>query len=157
MKKILSLMILMGLTGCSTPLQKADRFWAAQNYREAQKFYAQELAAQQIQAQLPVWNGKTCNYQFNKENTGRALWGMAQTFKEIGERDSALYYYFYYTQFCMRQGLSHESRSETWRDYLAEPAPRPLPPSELSPVTNTAPLTLTNAPAITETSDASNK
>jgi hypothetical protein len=157
MKKILMLLILLGLTGCSTPLQKADRFWAAQNYREAQKFYAQELAAQQVRAQLPAWNGKTCNYQFNKDNTGRALWGMAQTFKEMGARESALYYYFYYTQYCVRQGLSHESHTDTWKDYLAEPVPRPLSPAGLSAVTNTAPLTLTNAAPITETSDAIKK
>ena len=138
MKKLLLLLIMVGMMGCRTHLQKADQFLTVRNYPEAQKFYAKELAVQQAQAQLPIWNGKACNYQFNRENTRRAVWGMAQTYRETGDRDLALYYYFYYTQFSVRHGLAHETRTETWRDYLADPLPEPA----------------TNAAPITESSDA---
>jgi len=136
MKKILIILgLAVGLTGCMTSLQKADQFWTQKKFGEARTYYAKELAEQQQRAQLPVWNGKECRYRFNKDQAGRAIWGMAKTTRELDEREKALYYYFYFTQFCVRHGIKHEPWTEPWRDYLAE-VPAPIP--ALATETNTA-------------------
>ena len=106
------------VAGCATDLEKGKKYLAKGDYANAHKYYDRAVSFQTKQSQLPKWKDKRYKYKFDISHTAEAILGKAHTYKAEEKRNDALYYYFYYVQFCLRHDLNFDDKLKKIRDYM---------------------------------------
>ena len=110
--------LLLGLAGCATSLEKANRFYSQGNFVKANTYFLRAVDEQKSQAVLPEWNGKGYAYHFSAPVAAAAIFGAGNCARQMQRRNLALYYYFYYVQFVTRHSLDTETQFAEIREYL---------------------------------------
>jgi tetratricopeptide (TPR) repeat protein len=108
------------LAGCATELEQGNRMFAAGQYTQARQCYEKALARERARAQLPVWSGNQFRYRFKASDAAQAIVGIGNTYRAERNSARALYYYFYFTQFCLRHELDFGSQIHEVEIYIQE-------------------------------------
>ena len=101
-------------------MAKARKYFGQGDYPKARRYYTRALSNEKRKACLPKWTGQQYEYKFDKYDTSRAILGIADTYKQEGKHDKAVYHYFQYVQFCLRHDLNFDHAIESIRAYVSK-------------------------------------